>query len=181
MRLEEGDSGDATTDTATQTVDRLLQAGVNVIVGAASSGVSLTVIDAITGAGVLQFSPANTSDEFTTYDDNNLYFRTAPPDVLQARALADLIIADGNNSVGILALNDPYGTGLAENTKNNLIESGLAEDDIRDIIYDPQAQNYDTEVQEMVDFDPDAIVVIGFEESARIIDGLNAQGIGAQR
>jgi ABC-type branched-subunit amino acid transport system substrate-binding protein len=101
--------------------------------------------------------------------------------VLQARALADLIIADGNNSVGILALNDPYGTGLAENTKQNLIESGLAEEDIRDIIYDPQAQNYDTEVQEMVDFDPDAIVVIGFEESARIIEGLNAQGIGPAR
>jgi hypothetical protein len=181
VELTEGDSGDASTDTASQTVDRLLQANVNAIIGAASSGVSLTVIDAITGAGVLQFSPANTSDEFTTYNDKDLYFRTAPPDVLQARALADLIIADGNNSVGILALNDPYGTGLAENTKNNLIESGLAEEDIQDIIYDPQAQNYDTEVQEMVDFDPDAIVVIGFEESARIIEGLNAQGIGPAR
>ena len=181
VELTEGDSGDASTDTASQTVDRLLQANVNAIIGAASSGVSLTVIDAITGAGVLQFSPANTSDEFTTYNDKDLYFRTAPPDVLQARALADLIIADGNNSVGILALNDPYGTGLAENTKQNLIESGLAEEDIVDIIYDPQAQNYDTEVQEMVDFDPDAIVVIGFEESARIIEGLNAQGIGPAR
>jgi hypothetical protein len=178
VELIEGDSGDTSTDTATQTVDRLLQENVNAIIGAASSGVSLTVVDAITGAGVLQFSPANTADDFTTYDDNGLYFRTAPPDVLQARALADLVIADGNNSVGILALNDPYGTGLAENTKANLIESGLAEEDIRDIIYDPQAQNYDTEVQEMVDFDPDAIIVIGFEESARIIEGLNAQGIG---
>jgi hypothetical protein len=178
VELLEGDSGDASTDTASQTVDRLLQADVNAIIGAASSGVSLTVIDAVTGAGVLQFSPANTADDFTTYDDKGLYFRTAPPDVLQARALADLVIADGNNSVGILALNDPYGTGLAENTKANLIESGLAEEDIRDIIYDPQAQNYDTEVQEMVDFDPDAIAVLGFEESARIIEGLNAQGIG---
>jgi hypothetical protein len=181
VEIVEGDSGDTSTDTASQTVDRLLQAGVNVIVGAASSGVSLTVIDAITGAGVMQFSPANTSDEFTTYDDNGLYFRTAPPDTLQARALADLIIADGNNSVGILALNDPYGTGLAENTLNNLVESGLAEDDIRSITYDPQAANFDSEVQEMVDFDPDAIIVIGFEESARIIEGLNAQGIGPQR
>jgi Periplasmic binding protein len=178
VELIEGDSGDTSTDTASQTVDRLLQANVNAIIGAASSGVSLTVVDAITGAGVLQFSPANTADDFTTYDDNGLYFRTAPPDVLQARALADLVIEEGNNSVGILALNDPYGTGLAENTTNNLIESGLAEDDIRSIIYDPQAQNYDTEVQEMVDFDPDAIIVIGFEESARIIEGLNAQGIG---
>ncbi|WP_369133290.1 ABC transporter substrate-binding protein [Modestobacter sp. I12A-02662] len=181
VALVTGDSGDASTDTATQTVDRLLQSGVNAIIGAASSGVSLTVIDRIVGAGVLQFSPANTSDTFTTYDDKGLYFRTAPPDTLQARALADLIGADGNNTVGILALNDPYGTGLAENTKNNLISDGLPEDSIRDIIYDPQAANFDSEVQQMVDFNPDAIVVIGFEESSRIIQGLNAQGVGPQR
>ena len=181
VQLVEGDSGDASTDTATQTVDRLLQSGVNAIIGAASSGVSLTVIDAITGAGVLQFSPANTSDQFTTYNDNGLYFRTAPPDTLQARALADLIIEDGNNTVGIMALNDPYGTGLAENTTANLIDAGLAEDDIVNITYDPQAANFDAEVQEMVDFNPDAIVVIGFEESSRIIQGLNANGIGPAR
>lgn len=179
--LVEGDSGDASTDTATQTVDRLLQSGVNAIIGAASSGVSLTVIDAITGAGVLEFSPANTSDQFTTYNDNGLYFRTAPPDTLQARALSDLIVADGNNTVGILALNDPYGTGLAENTKKNLIDAGLAESDIKSVIYDPQAANFDSEVQQMVDFNPDAIVVIGFEESSRIIQGLNSNGVGPQR
>jgi ABC-type branched-subunit amino acid transport system substrate-binding protein len=181
VRAEGGDSGDTSTDTATQTVDRLLQAGVNAIVGAASSGVSQTVIDTITGAGVMQISPANTSDVFTTYNDNGLYFRTAPPDLLQARALADVILEEGNNTVGILALNDPYGTGLAENTANNLLEGGLAEDDVVSIIYDPQAANFDSEVQQMVDLNPDAIVVIGFEESSKIIQALNAQGIGPQR
>jgi hypothetical protein len=181
VRLEEGDSGDATTDTATQTVDRLLQAGVNAIVGAASSGVSLNVIDRITGAGVMQISPANTSDQFTDYADNGLYFRTAPPDVLQARALADLIAADGNNTVGILARNDPYGIGLAENTVENLLAGGLAEDQVVSITYDPNAANYDTEVQRMVDLNPDGIVVIGFEESSRILQGLNENGIGPQR
>jgi ABC-type branched-subunit amino acid transport system substrate-binding protein len=181
VRAEGGDSGDTSTDTATQTVDRLLQAGVNAIVGAASSSVTQTVIDTITGAGVMQISPANTSDIFTTYNDNGLYFRTAPPDLLQARALSDLILEEGNNTVGILALNDPYGTGLAENTLNNLIEGGLSEDDIESIVYDPQAANYDSEVQQMVQLNPDAIVVIGFEESSKIVQGLNAQGIGPQR
>jgi hypothetical protein len=181
VRLEEGDSGDATTDTATQTVDRLLQAGVNAIVGAASSGVSLNVIDRVTGAGVMQISPANTSDQFTDYNDNGLYFRTAPPDVLQARALADLIAADGNNTVGILARNDPYGTGLAENTVENLLAGGLSEDQVVSITYDPNAANFDSEVQRMVDLNPDGIVVIGFEESSRIIQGLNENGLGPQR
>ena len=181
VQLVEGDSGDASTDTATQTVDRLLQGGANAIIGAASSGVSLTVIDRITGSGVVQFSPANTSDQFTDYNDNGLYFRTAPPDTLQARALSDLIINDGNNTVGIMALNDPYGTGLMENTRQNLIAAGLAEDSVQTLTYDPQAANYDAEIQQMVDFAPDAVVVIGFEESARIIEGLNSQGIGPQR
>ena len=40
---------------------------VDAIIGAASSGVSLTVIDKITGAGVVQFSPANTSKTLSTY------------------------------------------------------------------------------------------------------------------
>ena len=181
VQLIEGDSGDASTDTATQTVDRLLQGGVNAIIGAASSGVSLTVIDTITQAGVMQISPANTSDQFTAYNDQGLYFRTAPPDLLQARALADLIEQDVNNTVGILATNDPYGTGLAENTKNNLVADGLPEDSIQTVIYDPQAANYDAEVQQMTEFSPDAIVVIGFEESSRIIQGLNTNGVGPQR
>ena len=181
VQLVEGDSGDASTDTATQTADRLLQSGVNVVIGAASSTVSLTVIDRITGAGVMQISPANTSDQFTTYNDNGLYFRTAPPDVLQARALADLIGEDGNNTVAILARNDAYGTGLANNTQQNLLDQGLAEDDVINVTYDPTAANFDAEIQKMVEFGGDAIVVIGFDESSRILEGLNAQGIGPKR
>jgi ABC-type branched-subunit amino acid transport system substrate-binding protein len=176
--LVEGDSGDTSTDTANTTTDRLLQAGVNAIIGAASSGVSQTVIDKITGAGVVMFSPANTSDIFTDYDDKGLYFRTAPPDVLQARALADILIADGNTSVGMLALNDPYGTGLAENIQENLISDGIGEDAIQVVIYDPNATSFRTEVADMVEFNPDAIIVIGFDESSIVITEMNAQGIG---
>jgi len=67
-----GDSGDATTDIATQTVNRELAAGADVIVGAASSAVSLTVIDKITNSGVIEFSPANTSTKDPR--QNNLGF-----------------------------------------------------------------------------------------------------------
>ena len=181
VQLVEGDSGDTSTDTANTTVDRLLASNVNAIIGAASSSVSLTVIDKIAAAGVVEFSPANTSDQFTTYNDSGLYFRTAPPDVLQAVPLADLVLSDGNTTVGILNLNDAYGTGLAKNVAANLVDGGLNEDDILSITYDPTASSYDTEVQQMVEFGPDAIVVIGFDESARIIQEMNAQGIGPAR
>ena len=43
-------------------MDRLIsQEGVDAIIGAAASAVSLNVIDTITAAGVVQFSAANTA------------------------------------------------------------------------------------------------------------------------
>ena len=57
--LEEGDSGDSSTNTATQTVNRLLAKNVDVIIGAASSSVTLNVLDLVTSNGVLMISPAN--------------------------------------------------------------------------------------------------------------------------
>ena len=176
VQLSQGDSGDTTTDIANQTVDRLISEGADVIVGAASSAVSFTVIDKITGAGVLQFSPANTAPDFTDYADNGLYFRTAPSDVLQGRILGQTVLEDGAATVGILALQDPYGEGLADNAAETITSSGG--EVLETIIYDPQAQNFDAEVQAMVDADPDAIIVIGFDESSRILSTMIEQGIG---
>lgn len=171
-----GDSGDTTTDIANQTTDRLLNEGVDVIIGAASSGVSLTVIDKITGAGVIQFSPANTAPDFTDYDDDGLYFRTAPSDVLQGALLGDLIAEDGNTTLGILALQDPYGEGLAEFTTESFEENGG--EVVETIIYDPNAANFDAEVSQMADAAPDAVILIGFDESARILTSMIEAGIG---
>jgi hypothetical protein len=176
-----GDSGDTSTNIATQTVSSHQQAGVNAIIGAASSDVTKTVIDTVTQAGILMFSPANTSNDFTTYDDNGLYFRTAPPDLMQGQVLADLITNEGNQSVGILAQNGEYGTGLAQVIADNLANSGLGEDVVKQVYYDPAASDFSDVVQQMVDLNPDAIVVIGFDESGRIIQVMNEQGVGPAR
>ncbi|PYE15994.1 amino acid/amide ABC transporter substrate-binding protein (HAAT family) [Williamsia limnetica] len=173
-----GDSGDTTTDTASATVDRELAAGTQVIIGAASSSVSLKVIDKIASAGAVMFSPANTSDEFTCYKDKGMYFRTAPADKLQAQALAQVIAEGGVQRVSILAMNDPYGTGLADNTVADLEAAGIPSDQIQKIIYDPNAQSFNAEVDQVKNFNPDGIAVIGFEESAKIITRMNEVQIG---
>ena len=178
VELVTGDSGDTTTDTANATVDRELAAGTQVIVGAASSSVSLKVLDKIVSAGVVMFSPANTSDQFVCYPDKGMYYRTAPTDVLQAQALSQLIAEDGAQRVSVIALNDPYGTGLAANTVDNLVEAGIPEDQIQKIIYDPNAQSFNAEVDQIRDFAPDAVALIGFEESAKIITRMHEVGIG---
>lgn len=173
-----GDSGDDRTDTANQTVDRELGQGAQVIIGAAASGVTKLVIDKITGAGVVEFSPANTSDEFTCWPDKGLYFRTAPPDRLQAQALAALMAGDGAQRISILARNDPYGSGLASNTEKNLRDAGIPQNQIQKIVYDPNATSYNTEIDDVRQFDPDAIAVIGFDESKKILSRLSEVRLG---
>lgn len=170
-----GDSGD-NGEVANATVDRLLAEDVDGFIGAASSGVSLTVIDKITQAGKVHFSPANTSPTFTDYDDNDLYFRTAPSDTVQGAALADLMIADGNASATFLVLNDAYGTGLLEFTKGPFEDQGGVVD--AENIYDPKAENFDDVVAVAQEADSDAIVIIGFDETSKILTGLIEAGIG---
>jgi ABC-type branched-subunit amino acid transport system substrate-binding protein len=172
----DSDSGDTKTDTASQSVDRLLSNKVDAIVGAASSSVTLSVIDKIVGDGVLQISPANTSDTLTKYDDKGLYFRTAPPDVLQGRVLGDLMLADGNSTVGMLVLQDAYGTGLAASTKKSFEGGGGKV--VESVVYDPAAASFSTEVGKIKAADPEAIAVIAFEETKKIIPELVKQGIG---
>ena len=171
-----GDSGDATTDTANQTVDRLLSQNVDAIIGAASSGVSLTVIDKITGAGVVQFSPANTSKTLSDYPDKGLYFRTAPSDILQGAVLGGVIADDGHATVGMIVRNDAYGTGLQEDTKKALEEAGV--EVVVEKVYDEKAQTFDAEVDEVVAADPDAILLIAFDEASRVLTTMVEKGIG---
>ncbi len=171
-----GDSGDATTDTVNQTTDRLLAENVDAIIGAASSGVSLKVIDKITGAGVVQFSPANTSPTFSTYEDKGLYFRDAPSDVLQGAVLGQIIAGDGNKNVAIINRNDSYGVGLTESLTASLKQAGATV--VVTKTYDEKADTFTAEVNEIKGQAPDAVAIIGFEESSKILSAMVEAGVG---
>lgn len=171
-----GDSGDTSTDIASQTADSHISAGVTAIIGAASSGVSLTVIDKITGANVIHFSPANTAPAFSTYDDNGLYFRAAPSDLFQGAVLAQLMLDEGFDSIGIMALDDAYGTGLADALEAGFTSSGGVITD--KIVYNPQAAEFSADVTQMKAGSPQAIALIGFEESTKIVQEMIKQGVG---
>lgn len=172
------DSGDGTPDIAGASVDSLLNKDVDVIVGAAASGVSLTVIDKITGAGAVHFSPANTSPAFDTYEDKGLYFRTAPSDVLQGEVLGNLAVEDGNSNVAIMARQDSYGEGLANRAREILEEKGATVSEY--ILYSADAQNFTAEVNKISSAKPDAIILIAFNETTKIIPQLISKGVGPQ-
>jgi len=161
---------------AGQAVDRLLADGVPAIIGAGSSSISLSVIDKITGAQTVQCSGMNTTPELTDYPDNDLYFRTVPPDTLQGAVLARQIAADGATTVAMIARSDSYATGIANATEAALEEEGL--DLVQRIDYDPNAQNLDAEVRTIAGAAPDAIVMFSFDEGAKILQGLIQNGAG---
>jgi branched-chain amino acid transport system substrate-binding protein len=171
--VEWGDSGDTDNKAYETEVPRLLNAGVSAIIGAASSGVSLQFIDQVIAANVIQFSPANTSAAFTDYEDNGLYWRTAPSDVLQGEVLGNWLAEDGHQNIAMIVLNDSYGTGLAQFTTDAFEAAGGSV--LAAPTYNTGDTNFTSQINEVLAVDPDAIVLITFEEAKTIIPELLSQ------
>jgi len=174
------DSGDTDSGIAPAETDKLLKAKSDVIVGAASSGVSLTVIDKIMSAGVIEYSPANTSTSFDEgdYSKPDLYFRTAPSDILQGAVLANLLIEDGRQNVAILARQDAYGETLAKEISKNLEKAGSTV--AANVLYSEKTGPGDSQITEIADAKADAVVLVAFEETTTIIPKLIQAGAGPQ-
>ncbi|PXY26817.1 branched-chain amino acid ABC transporter substrate-binding protein [Prauserella sp. PE36] len=164
---------------AVQSADRVLSAGVDAIIGAAASGMSLAFIDNVTGSGVVQCSGSNTAPTFTDYEDGGFYFRTAPSDALQGPVLSKVIREDGHNRVALVARADDYGRGLMQSTQRALESAGgqavLTE------TYDPEATNFQQLVQQIRNSNPDAVAVIAFEEGTQILQAMIEAGVGPRQ
>jgi len=168
-----GDSGDTDNKAYDTEIPRLLNAGVEAVVGAASSGTSLQFIDRLVAECVIQFSPANTSAALTTYEDKGLYFRTAPSDVLQGEVLGNLIAEDGHQKISMIVLNDSYGTGLAEFVTAAFTAAGG--EVLAAPTYNTGDTNFSSQIAEALAGGPDAIVLITFDEVRTIVPELVAQ------
>ena len=168
-----GDSGDTDNKAYDTEIPRLLNAGVEAVVGAASSGTSLQFIDRLVAECVIQFSPANTSAALTTYEDKGLYFRTAPSDVLQGEVLGNLIAEDGHQKISMIVLNDSYGTGLAEFVTKAFEAAGG--EVLAAPTYNTGDTNFTSQIAEALAGGPDAIVLITFDEVRTIVPELVAQ------
>jgi len=175
VSTDSGDSSDMTVSTAS--AENLIAQKVSVVIGAASSSVSLNVVDSFTEAEIVQISPANTAATLSGYSP--FYFRTAPPDTVQGSALGQLIVGDGNANVAFIVFNDAYGTGLRDSTAMAIEEGGGT------VTYGangagqefpPGQTTFSAEVTAAIASAPDAIVVIAFDETKAIIPELVAQG-----
>ena len=177
VTLTKGDSG-TDPDIANTTVDRLLTENVDAIVGAAASGITGSVIEKITSAGVTQCSPSNTAAGLGTSGDDGYYFRTAPSDDLQAPALANVVLGDGYTNVAVVSRADDYGVGFNAEFEPAVAAGGGT------IVYSepyaPESTSFDDVVADVIASGPDAVVIVAFEEGVQLIQAMVEQGAGPQ-
>ncbi len=160
-------------EVAAAAADFMIQEGVNAVIGAASSSVSLNIIEALYNEAIIMVSPSNTGPDFTNHPYNKYYFRTAPSDIIQGSALAEEINADGIQTLGILAQQTAYGEGLA-----NQIAQVFNGEVVYHEYYDLAQTEYSAEVAALAEADPEGIVLISYEEAKQIIPALVAAGLG---
>ena len=149
----------------------------SVVIGAASSSVSLNVVDTFADNKIVEVSPANTAVDLSGYSP--YYFRTAPPDGVQGNALGTLITTDGYTKVAFIVFADTYGTGL-RNAVEATVEAaggsctyGCKGDGDE---FPPGQTTFSSEVSGALATKPDAIVVLAFDETKSIVPELKSQG-----
>jgi ABC-type branched-subunit amino acid transport system substrate-binding protein len=147
---------------------KLVDAGAGCIAGAWASADTIPTAKSVSiREKVLQISPASTAASIGNLEDDGYLTRTAPPDTLQAKALADHMDGelDGaqGKTVNVGARNDFYGTGLADAFADEWQKRGGKVGG--KVIYDPEQPSYNSEAQKITSGSPDAYVIVDFPET----------------
>ncbi|MGV8876474.1 MAG: ABC transporter substrate-binding protein [Rhodoglobus sp.] len=175
VTVETQDSGDSTGTTAVDAATALLAAKATVIIGGLSNGVSKKVVDTITGAGVVQISPANDSPDFSNYSDSKLYWRTSPSCALEGSALGSQIAKSVKGSIAILSENALCGPLLPQAVAASFQRDGgktiVAEETIA-----PEAVGLDEQIAAAIAAKPDAVAIVGSLQAEKIAQAFIAAG-----
>ena len=168
-------------DIALGSLEMLLESGkVDAVMGPASSGTMLGMLDDTRAAHVLMCSGSNTSSDLSTANSGGYYFRTAPSDRLQGPALAKLVLDDHHKRIAILDRNDPENRAALGKGLRNTITHGGAKI-VADVTFDPDATSFDSYVEKVAAKKPDAVVVLGDETDNDVVKTMIDKGLGPQQ
>jgi ABC-type branched-subunit amino acid transport system substrate-binding protein len=166
VSIEHADTETAS-QAAVQAARRLISNGASCLTGAWASSNTIPVGTSVASRQrVPQISPASTSAEISTLDDNGFVFRTAPSDNLQGVALADTVeqeLGGTDFTISLAARNDAYGEGFINRFKEAWEERGGST--TGPVLFDPQQPSYNSEAGEIVSGQPDAYVIIDFPDT----------------
>ncbi len=147
---------------------RLLAADATCLAGAWASADTIPTAQSVAAPQQTPLiSPASTSAQITTLEDEGFVFLTAPSDNLQGETLADVVereLGGANKTISVAGRNDAYGQGLANSfrraweAKGGRLTGGP-------VLYDPDQPSYNSEAERIVAGDPDAYVIVDFPET----------------
>ena len=92
--------------------------------------------------------------------------------------LGDTVLADGHANIAILALQDAYGETLAEQATTAIQDGGGTV--VYTEFYDPKATDFSAVLDEASSTNPDAVILIGFDETKTIIPQAASRNFGPQ-
>lgn len=178
----DGDDG-TSVEVALETFASHLADDVHILIGPAASSVVEAVLPEAVAAERIIVSPTGTAPHLTELEHNGFFFRTAPSDLLQGAALADVIMRDGLERVAIVARDDRYGDGLTSNIYQSLRRFGVPATDIVRLTY-PAVEEESEKIPDLpgltdriISARPDGIVIVGYSETAQIIQDLADNGL----
>jgi ABC-type branched-subunit amino acid transport system substrate-binding protein len=154
---------------AVQVARKMVDAdGASCIAGAWASADSIPTARSVSiREGVLQISPASTSIDLTSVDDDGLLNRVPPADNLQGPALVEFISRQiggiEGKAISVGARNDAYGTKFADAIEEAWKRDGGGE--VRIVEYEPTQPSYNSEAQQILSGNPDAVAIIDFPET----------------
>jgi branched-chain amino acid transport system substrate-binding protein len=163
VQLAVGDTGTAPEQGVAEARRLVDVAGVQAIVGAAASGVTLPVAESVTVPNkILQISMASTSPALTDVADDDYLFRTPISDAAQGVVLAHLVYEDlGFTSVCTLYVNNAYGQGLSEQFTTTFEELGGTV--TAQVSHTAEtATTYASELSQCVAGDPEALMALSY-------------------
>lgn len=150
--------------------DALVAAGVAAVIGPLATDATLGLLEPLRDAGILLISPASPGIVLDDHPARDYYFRIRPSDVIQAVPLAQDLLALERGRVAIVARDDAYGAGLADQVRERY-EIGEEQQVVADLRYQGEPDVAEV-VTELTEAEPDAVVIISYGEGAGLMAGL---------
>ena len=160
-----GDTG-TSEQLATDAASKLINIdNVPVIIGAASSGVTVAVAESVTiPSGVLLLSPASASNAITALSDDDLVFRTVVSDRVQGEVAARLARALGWDRVASSYINNSFGVSLSTSFTEHFEALGGTVTD--EVSHELGQASYVSELRKASEDDAEALITIAYTESS---------------
>jgi len=139
--------------------------GVQALIGAVSSGVSLPVLTSVAvPSNITQVSCCSSSESFTELaangETNGFWFRTYATNRSQSAMGAKLTTDSGFKKTAVIYVNTDFGVGLAKRFEQDIAKLGGSITKM--VAYNESQQSYRAEVTTALEGDPDSLFLVAF-------------------